>query len=140
MRTKEQRNVYMRQWRLKNLEHAREWGRQNDKKRRSEGWKSPPEARRILDRHQLLKKYGIDEAIYEAMVAAQDGKCAICNLPETSKRCGVVLRLAVDHDHVTGGVRGLLCHRCNRGIGSLGENLESLQRAIDYLIRAREAI
>lgn len=47
---------------------------------------------------------------YEAMLAAQDGHCALC--PATPK----TRRLHVDHDHKTGAVRGLLCYRCNNAL------------------------
>lgn len=53
---------------------------------------------------------GITDADYAAMLAAQGGHCAIC--PSTPK----TRRLHVDHDHATGAVRGLLCHRCNRAL------------------------
>lgn len=56
------------------------------------------------------KGLGVDDATYTALLEAQDGHCAICpNTPKTR-------RLHVDHDHATGSVRGLLCHRCNRAL------------------------
>lgn len=56
------------------------------------------------------RELGVTDAEYERMLAAQDGHCALC--PSTPK----TRRLHVDHDHKTGRVRGLLCHRCNRGL------------------------
>ena len=56
------------------------------------------------------KQLGIDDAEYERLLEAQGGHCALC--PSTPK----TRRLHVDHDHKTGTVRGLLCHRCNRGL------------------------
>lgn len=53
------------------------------------------------------KVYGIDAAEYARLLALQGGKCAICRARPRSKR------LAVDHSHITGSVRGLLCSRCN---------------------------
>lgn len=53
---------------------------------------------------------GITDADYFALLKAQGGHCAIC--PSTPK----TRRLHVDHDHATGAVRGLLCHRCNRAL------------------------
>jgi hypothetical protein len=62
----------------------------------------------------------------------QDGKCAICGKTHGHVTVnGVKTKLAVDHDHATGKIRGLLCSRCNRGIGYLGE--ENLTRAVAYL-------
>jgi hypothetical protein len=44
-----------------------------------------------------------------------------------------MFELVVDHDHNTGAVRGLLCHSCNTGLGHLGDSVETLARALDYL-------
>lgn len=83
-----------------------------------------PEAGR---RRWLRKKYGITVEQYDEMVAAQDGRCAICgDAPE---------QLYVDHCHSTGVVRGLLCHGCNSGIGFLRDHPEILTAAIGYLSR-----
>jgi hypothetical protein len=60
---------------------------------------------------QLVRKFGITSAQYDAMLVSQDGKCAICRRENINKR------LAVDHNHVTGKVRGLLCVRCNVWLG-----------------------
>jgi len=54
-------------------------------------------------------------------------------------RGGKLLRMAVDHDHITGEVRGLLCKRCNRALGILEDSIELLQRAIQYLQKAAAA-
>lgn len=69
------------------------------------------------------------------MVEAQDGLCAICGRPETTRSCasGEPRRLSVDHDHVTGQVRGLLCHGCNVAIGHFGDDVEVLLSAVRYL-------
>ena len=76
--------------------------------------------------YHLRTKFGITIEQYESMLELQSGVCAIC-----SKSCSRAL--AVDHDHETGVVRGLLCNNCNRGIGHLKDSVEILQRAIDYL-------
>ena len=82
-------------------------------------------------RTNLLSRFGMTEADYDRMFNEQDGKCAICgtSTPGTS---GV---FAIDHDHKTGAVRGLLCRSCNVGIGNLGDDSERLLRAADYLNR-----
>ena len=85
--------------------------------------KNPETAEQRLDR--LLKhRYGISFKEFEERRQQQNNKCALC-LKE--------LPLTVDHNHVTGHVRGLLCGNCNRGIGCLKENPETLKRAIKYL-------
>lgn len=65
---------------------------------------------------------------YELLLKYQDGKCGICRAkPRTRK-------LAVDHDHVTGNIRGLLCSRCNHDLlGKAHDDVVLLERAIDYL-------
>ena len=66
---------------------------------------------------------------------AQGGLCAICDQPETATRDGKVKWLAVDHDHVTGELRDLLCQRCNVMIGHCADNPEVLRAAAAYLER-----
>ena len=85
-----------------------------------------PEARR---RAALRYKYGLTPEQYESMRDAQSGRCAICD--EAPQRT-----LAVDHDHVTGKVRGLLCARCNLGIGYFRDDERILSAAITYLTRS----
>ena len=84
------------------------------------------------ERH-LLSKFGISLSEYGEMLVAQNGKCAICNEPETQMRNGKKKSLAVDHDHATGRVRGLLCTECNQGIGKLKDDRNVLLAAIQYL-------
>jgi hypothetical protein len=75
-------------------------------------------------------EYGLDNTSFLEMLYAQHGACAICG------RVGG--KLVVDHDHVTGRVRGLLCDRCNRGIGHLGDDPDRCWAAARYL-RSSEA-
>lgn len=83
----------------------------------------------------LQKKFGITALEYDAKNAEQNGLCAICGRPETDihHKTGEPQRLAVDHDKKTGRVRGLLCAKCNKGIGSLMHNISILKSAIAYL-------
>jgi hypothetical protein len=73
-----------------------------------------------------LKRYGMSLAEYDALLAKQGGACAICR--KRSKG-----RLCVDHCHLTGTIRGLLCHACNLALGSLKEDQASLVAALAYL-------
>ena len=86
--------------------------------------------------HHTMRKctFGITREQFESMLAAQNGVCAICGRPETVKRKGVVHALSVDHCHVTGKIRGLLCSRCNRLLGYVGQRCEGfLSKAQAYL-------
>jgi hypothetical protein len=76
----------------------------------------------------LQRKYGITAEDYNYMLEQQQGGCAICFQGNPSGR-----RLAVDHNHDTGEVRGLLCGSCNVGLGNFGDNVDNLEAAIDYL-------
>jgi hypothetical protein len=79
---------------------------------------------------RLAKLYGITLADYDAMVEAQDDRCAICS---TDKPGGSSTNWHVDHDHSTGRVRGLLCSRCNLAIGQFNDDPALLIRACVYL-------
>lgn len=87
-----------------------------------------------LDRHcYLVRKYGITQHDYNALLASQGGVCGICGSDDPSKGRAGNKFFCVDHDHITGRVRGLLCVPCNTGLGRLGDNVASLERAIAYL-------
>lgn len=84
----------------------------------------------------LKREFGITIEEYKQMHGEQDGKCAICLQEETARHPSDqnrIKRLAVDHCHTTGQVRGLLCDNCNRGIGLFKEDETRLTRAINYL-------
>ena len=76
------------------------------------------------------RSYGITLPEYDALLKRQRGRCAICrNLCKSGKR------LAVDHNHTTGRVRGLLCGRCNPLLGYAADDVNMLREAIKYLRR-----
>jgi adenine-specific DNA methylase len=91
-------------------------------------WRDPAGER---ERH-LVRKYGITQANYDAMFKAQDGKCAVCRKEQARA-------FDVDHDHVTGMVRGLLCTSCNRMIGHAGDSSARLKAAAKYLQSCRKS-
>ncbi len=85
----------------------------------------------ICSRKSHLKtKYGITLEDYNAMLIAQENKCAICKGFETHDKHGV---LAVDHCHKTNKIRGLLCFKCNSVLGSVNDNIDILKQMINYL-------
>jgi len=77
-----------------------------------------------------LRTYGLSRERYEAMHAEQEGRCAICR-GECNRSNSE--RLCVDHDHATGQVRGLLCFKCNVGLGRFNDDPALLLGAINYL-------
>ena len=87
-----------------------------------------PDARRRNRDAWRRQKYGLSREQHQSLLDSQDGVCAICRQP-----CGHYEELAVDHDHVTGVVRGLLCHGCNSGLGQFKDSVERLSSAIVYL-------
>lgn len=105
--TREGRAAYSKAWRLANPEKFREIS--------------------------LKKTFGIDLRQYGEMMVSQGGKCAICKMAENGTRLGKRLALAVDHNHTTGDVRGLLCRNCNTLIGHAKEDRDRLRSAIAYL-------
>lgn len=107
-------------WTLRALEKAKYRSRRS-------GITATPEQQRS---YALRRKYGITPEEYESMLDSQGGCCAICGRAPKSGR-----RLAVDHDHISGAVRGLLCTACNVGIGLLGDNHQSVSGAASYLSR-----
>lgn len=125
------RRAQQRRWRRNNpekaKEHGRKWKAKNPDKMLgySNKWnRLNPEG---VHRKRIKYLYGITTEQYDNLLKSQDGKCAICNSP------GNGIRLDVDHCHETKAIRGLLCRKCNQGIGLLGNNTGRLASAIDYL-------
>lgn len=81
----------------------------------------------ITRKSRLKTQYGLTVEDFDALLAAQGGRCAICTAEAP---------LHVDHCHATGAVRGLLCTRCNKAIGVLGDTADSVLRAVTYLREA----
>jgi hypothetical protein len=82
---------------------------------------------------QIKCLFGLNAEDYDALVKKQDNKCAICRQPETAMLRGKVKALALDHNHETNRVRGLLCSRCNVALGLLDDNVERVLQAALYL-------
>ena len=73
-----------------------------------------------------LNKYGLSEREYNDLIKTHGGICAICSEPYP---------LMIDHDHKSGKVRGLICRRCNTGLGYFKDSTENLENAIKYLLK-----
>ena len=152
MRTKERAErdyKSHRKWVEKNLERYRAYHKkynalESTKKRRRERYQSNKKHHRELDRvhyhkneerHRELwasKKYGI--SVEEYRLLNQKEVCDICQQKEMAiGRNGKIKRLAIDHNHETGKVRGLLCQKCNQAVGLLREDIDLVEKVKDYL-------
>lgn len=100
-------------------DYAVAWRKKNPERYKQQVWK-----------RNLKAKYGITPAEYTAMAERQKGLCAICAQASVGKK----KYLSVDHCHTTGKVRGLLCDKCNLGIGLIGDTVEQVQRVMDYIL------
>jgi len=90
--------------------------------------KQSPKGRRRERAGYLKRKYGITLEQYDELLAEQGGGCGICGrLPRDD------ISLHVDHDHLTGAIRGLLCFRCNNALGDFEDDYERLSAAVRYL-------
>lgn len=74
---------------------------------------------------RLKSAYGISKELRDFISRRQNDACAIC---------GRIIKLVVDHDHTSGIVRGLLCSKCNLGLGSFNDNIDMLRDAYQYLL------
>ena len=100
---KEALKAYQRQYQVENRDAVRE------RKRKYEATRTWPNRRRSWVRQ------GIDAVEAERLLRAHNGRCDIC----ATKTPGGIGGWHVDHDHVTGQIRGILCHRCNTGMAHI---------------------
>ena len=106
-----------------NRERAREWRLKNGERSRS-GVKAWQRKHPLFSRY---RKYDITESDLEQLLVKQDKKCAACSQE-------LVGRWAVDHDHKTGRVRGLLCQQCNVALGMLADSVIRIDQLKTYII------
>lgn len=117
---------YNRQYRKRNRQHIRDYDRQYHN--HNKYWQQPEVKER--KRNEVLKrKFGITTEQYSQYLIKQNDSCAICGKESSeSKR-----RLAVDHNHKTGKIRGLLCKDCNIALGLFKDDIKLLEKSISYL-------
>ena len=142
--TKEERKLYMSEYRQKNKEKYQQYRKENKEyfqeyyktnsspELRKQMWdkqKNNPSVKQKSRNHHLKTTYGITQDDYNMMFEKQGGRCAICEKHQTE----ISRALSVDHCHTTGKVRGLLCHTCNSAIGKFYDNINLLENAILYL-------
>lgn len=98
-------------------------------------WQNIDEQREYKRDAVARKREVVREGLYGNLIETQRGLCAICGQPETIKRGEALKALAVDHDHITGKIRELLCQRCNTVLGIVDDNIEILDTMIEYLLK-----
>lgn len=91
--------------------------------------------------YRLKYNFGLTPEQYAEIAKEQNGVCAICGRPETTidPRYGKTRQLAVDHDHATGKIRGLLCRFCNTALGLLDDDSERMEKAAAYVRKHSES-
>lgn len=109
-----------------------QWGQQNRNRKNTREKKRRDENPRI-NKETPLRRFNLTTEDYSALSDFQEGVCAICKKPETVARKGKLKRLAIDHDHSTGRIRGLLCAKCNSMLGLAQDDVSILENAIKYL-------
>ena len=90
--------------------------------------------KKVIKNCKILKRYGIDLKMFNSIYKQQNGQCCICYGKMTTIKSGGKF-VCIDHNHLTGKIRGLLCNECNLMIGYAKDNLKILQNAIKYLER-----
>lgn len=127
---------------LKAAKDGKSWRcKECDKNTTMESRKKRYERSRVQQRHAQRKfKYGLTEEDFNNLLALQENKCGCCGetLTDEFERRHAKNKLVIDHCHETGGVRGLLCTMCNKGIGLIGDTSISLYRAYKYLKKYEE--
>lgn len=123
-RNKEKIKENVRIYKLKNKEKTIRWSKERYEKLKS-----------TMKDVRLRKDYNLSIKQYNEMLRNQNNVCAIClqNESYVNIKTKNIQDLSVDHDHGTGKIRGLLCRRCNLGLGYFKDNLDMLSAAIMYL-------
>ena len=129
----EARKKYMKEYYEKNSETVKA----TSKKTRLRGLEENPNF--YKEKHlrykgdQYYSRYGITQEDYDTLYNSQHGCCGICGVHQSKLK----KTLHVDHCHDSLEIRGLLCQKCNAGIGMLGDTVESVSKALTYLRSGR---
>lgn len=111
-----------KKWRETNPNYVTQWKQRNKKRTKTQKRKD-----------YLKSTYGISLEQYEDMRVAQQYRCYVCNKHEDEVSNAGPTALNVDHCHSTGVIRKLLCMSCNIALGKVNDDVEILQRCIDYI-------
>lgn len=102
------------------------------KRRREDRRDNPEKAREVTRRYNYKSQFGLTIEDYDQILASQNGQCAVCKTTDALTPRG---NFNVDHSHTTGAIRGLLCQKCNMGLGHFSDDPELLRVAASYLER-----
>lgn len=98
--------------------------------KKNKGWqKENPDKLPTLDERRDINRkrnFGLTGEQYDQMLVDQNNQCAIC-------KSKIKREAAVDHCHVTNKIRGLLCRKCNLGLGAFKDNADTIRKAIEYV-------
>lgn len=137
MTSKEKRDACRKEYsarpeiKLRRALASKEWMNKPENKEKSAEWfkKNKEKHYKIRREGHLKSQYGITTEHYNEMFINQNGCCKICGIHQSV----LTQRLSVDHCHISNKVRGLLCKKCNTGLGNFSDNIEFLKQAIFYL-------
>lgn len=113
------------------------WGKdyRAQNKEKIKAWKRNWAGLNVERRRDYLRKYryNLDDAVFCLLLKTQQNCCAICAEPFNRPR-----DIHIDHDHVSKGVRGLLCQGCNQGLGNFRDSVPRLRAAMEYLENTKQ--
>ena len=102
-------------------------------RRKVKRYQSTPHGKLKSQDRRYRKTYNISLEVYQALLESQNGLCAICEKSESILINSKARNLAVDHDHKTGKIRGLLCIGCNQALALAKEDINTLGKMIAYI-------
>ena len=103
--------------------YNKKWAKENKDKRKDTADKYRESNRQVLRDRSIRSKYKITAIEYD-LLFKESPICELCNINKS---------VHLDHDHTTGKIRGVLCQTCNTGLGKLGDNIQGLLKALNYL-------
>ena len=120
--------------------NASEWSRHGwckpCRRASSARFQKSPKGQESYRKSHLRKRYGVTPEFVDALLLAQGGVCAICKRDKHQRQ----RNWHIDHDHVTGAVRGVLCATCNQGLGQFKDSADMLRSAAAYLDERKQAV
>ena len=119
-------NAISRKWRKRRLANDPDYYKRHHQKHRDYYIEYNRQNRSRISAHRRFKDSGFTQEYYDAQIAAQKGLCAICQIKLNGSA-------HADHDHETKRTRGVLCEKCNRGLGHFNDSIEILSAAVQYL-------